>query len=134
MLVGVPPFLHDDKHKLFKKIIIGELDFKFYDEKIKISKDAKDLIYRLLHKNPNMRIKPEDIPYHGWFNGLNFNEILQGKVKSHFVPKVKSFDDFSNIDKEFLDEECFSPQKRRIIIEEHVKEEKIEKLGKFINK
>jgi serine/threonine protein kinase len=129
MLVGVPPFLHDDKNKLYKKIINLEPDFKFYDEKIKISKDAKDLIYKLLHKNPKMRILPQSIPYHPWFSGMNFNEILLGKVQSLFVPKVKSIDDFSNFDKEFLDEECFSPQKRKIIIEEDCNIEQNEKKG-----
>ena len=59
-----------------------------------------------------MRLKPKDIPNHPWFKEISFDNVFQGKVKSPYVPKIKGLEDYSNFDKEFLDENCVSPQKK----------------------
>lgn len=120
MLVGVPPFMDDDKSKLFKNIIFSEPDYKYFGDPVNVSETAKDFISLLLAKNPKERIKSNDIPKHKWFKGINFEDILKLKVKSPYVPKIKSLDDYSNFDPEFLKEECFSPPRRRKKEEEYV--------------
>ena len=112
MLVGVPPFISDNKTLLFKKIVYTEPNYSFLDyEKVEVSDDAKNLITLLLDKNPKNRIKPEDIPKHKWFieAGINFDDVLSGKVQSLFNPDTQSPDDVKNFDPEFLKESCFSP-------------------------
>jgi protein kinase A len=88
MLVGLPPFDDQDKKALFNKIINDEPTFCFYDERPLISPDAKDLVNKLLHKDPKMRIKPEDIPFHPFFKKLCFDDILKRKITAPFVPKI----------------------------------------------
>ena len=53
-----------------------------------VSYQANDLLKLLLHKDVDRRIKPEQIPYHPWFNGINFNDIKNIKVKSPFIPTI----------------------------------------------
>jgi serine/threonine protein kinase len=118
MLIGIPPFMDMDKTVLYKKIVEDDLSFKYYGEKVRISDHAKDLIKKLLIKNPSKRIKPRDIPSHKWFSDIKFNDIIIGKYKSPFVPKIKGLDDLSNFDKEFLEESCISPNKSRKDISE----------------
>lgn len=113
LLIGVPPFVDDNKHQLYQKIINDEPSFVFFNQKIEISEEAKDLIIKLLNKDPLKRLKPCEIVYHKWFENLTFEDILSGKYKSPFIPKIKGFDDYSNFDKEFLEEDCISPVKKR---------------------
>ena len=113
MLVGCPPFMDDNKNNLYRKILYSPVNFKnIFGNEIELSHHSKDLICQLLHKDPDQRIKPNDIPIHPFFAGVNFDDIFMGKVRSPFIPKVNSFDDFTNIDPSFLKEDCFSPPKK----------------------
>ncbi len=112
MLVGVPPFMDDNKQILYRKIVDEEPSFNFLGHDITTSDNAKDLIFQLLQKNPTERIKPRDIPLHKWFQEIKFGDVFLGKYKSPFVPKIKGLNDYSNFDKEFLNEECVSPVKK----------------------
>jgi hypothetical protein len=40
----------------------------------------------LLNKDKDRRIKPEQIPYHPFFNGINFDDIKDLKVESPLKP------------------------------------------------
>ena len=51
MLVGIPPFYDNDRNILFKNIGSKKLDLPKY-----ISLEAKDLIVKLLEKNPEKRL------------------------------------------------------------------------------
>ena len=56
MIVGIPPFFHRNKHKIF------------------VSEDAKDLILRLLDKNKSTRLGAngiDEILNHPWFSNLD---------------------------------------------------------------
>jgi serine/threonine protein kinase len=88
LLVGAPPFVDENKTKLFTKIVNEEPSFCYFGEKVKISKEAKDLICRLLAKNPRDRLKPDRIPFHPFFKGVSFDEIFKRKVAAPFVPKI----------------------------------------------
>jgi serine/threonine protein kinase len=88
MMVGVPPFMDESKSALFKKIVNDEPSYRYYNEKISVSKEAKDLISKLLAKSPKDRIKPENIPFHPFFRDISFDEIFKKKVSAPFVPKI----------------------------------------------
>jgi serine/threonine protein kinase len=88
ILIGAPPFIDENKTRLFNKIVNDEPSFKFNDEKINISYEAKDLICKLLAKKPKDRIKPENIPLHPWFKNISFDEIYRKNIVAPFVPKI----------------------------------------------
>jgi aurora kinase len=58
-LVGQPPFLADTNPETYKKI--REVSFQFPDH---VSEDARDLIRKLLVRDPNQRLKLEDALKH----------------------------------------------------------------------
>jgi serine/threonine protein kinase len=96
MLIGMPPFFNEEKTKLYKSILKDTPSFCLIDDnnrsqKMKISSEAKDLILKLLEKSPADRIKPHMIESHPWFNDMNFNDLIQKKVKAPFVPKTVNF-------------------------------------------
>ena len=74
-------FSEKDKKKLFNKIVKEEPIYDFT-----VSSDANNLIRLLLHKDPERRIPPEQIPYHPWFKGLNFKDFEVGIVDPPFKP------------------------------------------------
>ena len=53
MLTGMPPFFEEDQNKMFDKISKGKLEFP---KSVKMSKNCKDLIQKLLHKDPKKRL------------------------------------------------------------------------------
>jgi len=122
MLNGFPPFAHKDRNTLYQKIL--KVDPEFSDE-IEISDECKDLVLQLLKKNVKMRINPNEIPKHPWFKSINFKEMSRLKIKSPFIPKVKSESDTSNFDPDFLKLEINSPV--------HIKNSNIEKNNKIQN-
>ena len=99
---------------MFKKIVYTEPTFKGAYP----SHEAIDLIRNLLKKDPEKRIKPENILKHPWFKNIDFNDVLNLKVIPPFKPKVVKFylfkkneEDLSNIDPLFLNEAVNSPGK-----------------------
>ena len=79
MLIGEYPFVADYDYAIYNKILERDLNFP---EDIKISDDAKDLIDKLLQKNPLDRIG----------SGTNLNEFNYKELKSHSFFKGIKFD------------------------------------------
>jgi len=44
----------------------------------------------------------EEVMNHKWFKNLNWNGILNKKIKAPYIPKIKDELDVSNFDKVFL--------------------------------
>lgn len=65
MLCGFPPFFHPERKELFEIIKKAKYDFPspWWDA---VSPEAKDLIKRMLTKNPEKRATPEEILAHPW--------------------------------------------------------------------
>jgi len=61
MLVSALPFYGDDEEELEQQILNGKLNIPGY-----VSKDAADMIMRLLDRDPVRRINLEDLPKHPW--------------------------------------------------------------------
>lgn len=65
LLSGEPPFFHEDNFELFE--MIKKCDYNFENPIWKhISKDAKDLIQKLLTEDPEKRIDAKGIQEHPW--------------------------------------------------------------------
>jgi len=111
MIYGHPPFADNNKCNLFKKICFDEPDYG----SVNVSKEALSLMQMLLNKDLSSRIKPDDIPNHPFFKGINFEDVRKMKVKPPFKPKIKDRDDLSNIDPCFLNEDLLSPNKPKKI-------------------
>lgn len=76
MLCGLPPFYSKDREKLYKNIKHADprLDFPF------LSESARDLLTKLLDKDPAKRLgssdrDAQDIKEHPWFDCINWDAI-----------------------------------------------------------
>ncbi|ORE00519.1 KAPA [Hepatospora eriocheir] len=76
MFHKVAPFSASNSKKLVRKILHQKPEINK-----SINSDARDLIERLLDKNPKTRIGNENISEilnHSWFKGVNWDEVLAG--------------------------------------------------------
>mmetsp|Transcript_21543 Transcript_21543/g.54291 ORF Transcript_21543/g.54291 Transcript_21543/m.54291 type:complete len:358 (-) Transcript_21543:83-1156(-) len=85
LLCGFPPFYSDNVPELFGKIMKVEFDFD-YEEWEDISDDAKNLIKKLLVKNPKKRLTAEEVLKHSWLQNA---QSLSTKALS--VNKLKKY-------------------------------------------
>jgi serine/threonine protein kinase len=86
---GFPPFRGSNQKEIFNKILNSEINFYEGDGYI-IPDDAKDLISYLLSKEKDCRIKPEQIIYHPFFRGIDFEMMKNGKLESPLKIFVKN--------------------------------------------
>ncbi len=101
MLTGLPPFYSRDRDKLFKNIKTGFVKFPPF-----VSNEAIDFVQSLFVKNPEKRLGSglsglKDLKAHPFFKGLEWDSILNKKIKPPFVPKITSDVDTKYIDSEF---------------------------------
>ena len=103
MMVGIPPFYHHKQHRMFKNIKSKKKNIKWPDLEsmgITISDTAKDIVEKLLCKDPRIRLGAQgdvdEILAHPWFADLNKDDIMSKRLTSPYVPSVKS-------DKEYID-------------------------------
>jgi len=65
LLAGYPPF-HGDKDAILAKIVAGCPDWSYGTRWGRVSKDAKDLVCKLLTKNPEERLDARRALWHPW--------------------------------------------------------------------
>ncbi|XP_021603522.1 calcium-dependent protein kinase 11 isoform X2 [Manihot esculenta] len=65
LLSGVPPFWAENEPGIFKQILKGKLDFES-DPWPKISDNAKDLIRKMLERDPRRRISAHEVLCNPW--------------------------------------------------------------------
>ncbi len=87
MVFGLPPYYSHDTRKMYKKILFEKP--KFHD-RILISYNLKDLLSRLLKKNPKNRIGSKygviEIMKHPWFKNFSWISLLKKKTTMHYIP------------------------------------------------
>ena len=93
MLVGVPPFYTKNRQKLYQNIKSGELKLEDW-----LSENAKDLLSKLLNKDPNKRLGSgpdgsQEIKDHPWFSNINWDEIYNKTQKPPYTPQLDAEDD-----------------------------------------
>ena len=107
MLYGIPPFYSSDVQTMYRKAIREKVVFK---KKTSISKEAKDIILKLLHKSQKKRLGSQadslEVLSHPWFDDLDWSKLLEKKLKSPFKPEIKGDAWLRNFDDEFTQEEA----------------------------
>ena len=76
MMSGYTPFYGNDLRTLYTNIVKKKLLFPEY-----FSDNAKDLLKKLLEKNPEKRIDLDDIKKHKFFKGIDWNELELKNIK-----------------------------------------------------
>jgi serine/threonine protein kinase len=76
LVVGVPPYVSENMHEVFDKIVQDPVEFP---SNISLSKPLQDLILRLLNKDPEARLghsqdELEEIMTHEWFNPIDWEK------------------------------------------------------------
>lgn len=90
MIVGIPPFFHRNKHRMY--FLIRESPVNFPDpqrHKITVSADAQDLIVKLLDKNRKTRLGAngiDEILEHPWFSDIDKDRLLAKELDPPYVP------------------------------------------------
>ena len=123
MLCGIPPFYVENLDKMYEMIQNSAVKFP---KRINLSDDAKDIIQKLLEKNPKKRLGAqkgiEEIKSHPFFAKINFTDIENKKVKAPFIPEIENDTDVSNFDEEFTNEEVgmsYIPKKNLDLIKKN---------------
>jgi serine/threonine protein kinase len=96
MLVGVQPFYHQNQKRMFHAILNDPVVFS-----PKVSQNARDLIGKLLEKNPDRRLGsgPADfmeIQGHPFFASLDWNAVMNKWIIPEWKPIIKGDTDVSN--------------------------------------
>jgi serine/threonine protein kinase len=87
MMTGRPPFLDQNHFRLGQLIKSGPIVFPDPEKhKISMSSDVKDLILKLLERDPAKRLGSKgdsaEILEHPFFKGIDLDKLLQKKVIS----------------------------------------------------
>ena len=110
LLYGITPFFNKDKNRMYELIETGELKFpktimiEDTIKPLKVSEQAKSIITKLLEKNPGSRLGKSglgEIKSHPFFGNLNFDMIINKKLKSPFKPNISEDDLTCNFDEEY---------------------------------
>lgn len=101
MLAGVQPFHHSNQQRLLDNILFKDL--RFPDG---MSKQAKDLLTKLLDRNPSKRLGSgvngvENIKSHKFFSCIDWEKLAKREIIPPFIPKLIHESDSSNFDKQF---------------------------------
>ena len=89
MLVGIPPFYNDNINILYKNISQGKLKIPNY-----LTKSAKSILLRMLHKDPKKRPTIEQVKQDGFFAGINWTLLGQKRDRPPMkLNKIASKDD-----------------------------------------
>eukprot|EP01016_Furgasonia_blochmanni_P040196 TRINITY_DN5101_c0_g2_i2.p1 TRINITY_DN5101_c0_g2~~TRINITY_DN5101_c0_g2_i2.p1 ORF type:complete len:295 (+),score=67.55 TRINITY_DN5101_c0_g2_i2:552-1436(+) len=80
MIVGLPPYFSPKRDELFENIQKAPLRLPK-----SMSEEAKHLVKMLLCRNPAQRLgaknDADEIKQHPWFAGLNWNDVMERKLK-----------------------------------------------------
>ena len=123
MLCGLPPFYVENLDKMYEMIKTSSIKFP---KRIALSEDAKDVIRKLLEKNPKKRLGSqsgiEEIKNHPFFASIDFDMVLKKKIKAPFIPELASDTDVQYFDEEFTSEEVgmsYIPKKNMEMIKKN---------------
>ena len=115
MLSGRLPFPIKKDVKLSLKIYEKPAEFAK-----NITKEAKDLIQKLLVVDPTQRLGQgpdgsQNIKNHPFFKGVNWKDASEKKIKPPFIPKLKDDTDLKYFDTMFTDEPIDASKRKNTI-------------------
>jgi len=84
MLVGHPPFQHKNDNTLYKKILSDKLRMPNF-----LTRECQSLIRGLIHREIKCRLTVKQIKAHPFFKGLDWNKMLDKKIRPPIIPITK---------------------------------------------
>jgi RAC serine/threonine-protein kinase len=104
MMCGHLPF-YNRNHEILFDLILRE-PIRLPDH---LSADAKDILAKLLNKNPAERLgggetDGQEVMSHPFFATIDFKKLYNREIPVPFVPQIKSEEDVSNFDTMFTEE------------------------------
>ncbi|KAK1792830.1 hypothetical protein P4O66_012749 [Electrophorus voltai] len=101
MMTGSPPFTADNRKKTIDKILKCKLSLPPY-----LTPDARDMIKKLLKKNPSQRLGSgkadcSDIQKHPFFRHIVWDDLLNKRTEPPYRPPLQSDEDVSQFDSRF---------------------------------
>lgn len=104
LLTGSPPFTGNNNAKIQEKIVKSKLSLPYF-----LSPDAKDLLTRLLRKDPKKRLgynMPKDlttIKNHRFFRKINWKQLEARELEPPIQPLITDPELAENFDQDFTD-------------------------------
>ncbi|XP_054809083.1 calcium-dependent protein kinase 26-like [Prosopis cineraria] len=96
LLCGVPPFWAETEEDIFDEVLRGKLDFSS-DPWPKISESAKDLVRKMLNRDPRKRITAHEVLCHPWIR-IN-GEALDKPLDPAVLSRLKQFSAMNKLKK-----------------------------------
>lgn len=101
LLTGETPFTGNNKKTIFDKILKKTLQIPNY-----LSEDAKDLLRKLINKNPNKRMKIDKdfkiLEKHRFFRRINWKTLRESQPP--IIPDTTNLSKATNFDHEYINE------------------------------
>ena len=95
MRTGRPPFMNKNHHILGRLIREGKIIFPEARHNIPMTEEMKDIIKRLLEKNPAKRLgsngDADEIVNHPWFQDFDWESLIGKKLEAPFKPDPTMF-------------------------------------------
>ena len=94
MLVGIPPFFHKNKHRMYYLIQEANVTFPVPEKhNIEVLPEAQDLINKLLTKNRTKRIGNgpdgiKEILAHPFFAELDIDALMKKQITPGYMPDI----------------------------------------------
>ncbi len=99
MIVGLPPFYDKNVKRMYWEILNSRARFPEY-----MSPEAKDMLKRLLRKNPDKRLGAEGMRAHPWFAGIDWDRLYRMELTPPFRPQLADVTDVRYFDPMFTKE------------------------------
>ncbi|QCE15030.1 calcium-dependent protein kinase [Vigna unguiculata] len=96
LLSGVPPFWAETEQGIFRQILLGRLDFQS-EPWPSISDSAKDLIRKMLDRNPKTRLTAHKVLCHPWI--VDDNLAPDKPLDSAVLSRLKQFSAMNKLKK-----------------------------------
>lgn len=104
MIHGQTPFFSPNRDMMYQNIKLRQIQFP---SSIQTTDACKDVIIKLLNKNPSMRLgqlgDSREILAHPWFADTNIQAIYDKQLPPPFKPNTQSLE--NNFEQEFLNED-----------------------------
>lgn len=104
MILTKTPFKGEDEEEVFNAILNDEPLYP-----VTMAKESVDIIQKLLNRNPQFRLGSSErdaleIMEHDYFKDINFDDLLNGKVKPPYVPEIQDPRDAHCFEAEFTNQ------------------------------
>ncbi|KAL4484301.1 hypothetical protein ABPG72_006412 [Tetrahymena utriculariae] len=101
IIYGYPPFFHQQTQIVFQ--LIDECRI-FFPQHIKISNECKDIITKILQKDPEKRLTLQQAKMHPWFRDMDWEKLAKKQIPSPYIPCTQGEEWIKGFDSDFTSE------------------------------